>query len=650
MNRIKALLAVAGIVLITTFVAAQGVSLPSPAYRIIYTAATPEGAIAKPIGWVAIRTDNGAVYAKTSGTGNTGWTQLAAGSGLIAADLDTCAEFAAIMGGETGTCGSIVLSVSPTLITPILGVAVATTLDTGQGANELFDMDQNVLTTSNVQFAILTLTGAAVFPDGVRQTFNPNATTPGFSVGSIAGDPSTPSNGDCWYDSTANEFTCRINGANVALGGAGSVTNWNDIGDATADGLIDLSTRLTQWISSRSAAGTVFEVLNSTADLTADVILWRVAFNDGADANGIFARFVDDADGTPRTVFEVSQTAAILAVDLTVPDEAFNDTGWNGDLTVPTKNAIRDYLAANFATIGADPGADYIVFWDDSDGALDYLTTNACLTISGNTLTIATTCDAIINTLSLEAAGVKLSGDDDGALTFLGLGNGSDEDLTMNLDDTPNTVVWSSSTGLNVWDFGGFTLLNTLFNAEDTGNTLTLPLYALFMPAAAQNGVASLGFNTTTSGAATPTFSGTTVVVPLVSYADSGTQEVQFSFKLPSDINLSLAVELLIEWRTSATTGNGVWQASGVCMADAEVIPTAYSSSPDEVIDAAKGTTLQANNATLTLTGGANKPLVTCAAGEHLFLRLFRDPTHASDTIAAAAEIIGLNLRYRSAK
>jgi len=51
----------------------------------------------------------------------------------------------------TGT-GSPVRATSPTLVTPVLGVAAATTLNTGEGDNELYDMDQNVLTTSEVQF------------------------------------------------------------------------------------------------------------------------------------------------------------------------------------------------------------------------------------------------------------------------------------------------------------------------------------------------------------------------------------------------------------------------------------------------------------------------------------------------------------------
>ena len=63
------------------------------------------------------------------------------------------------------------------------------------------------------------ISGAIVFPDGVRQTFNPDGTNSGINVGSQAGDPASPSNGDIWYDSTANELTARINGSNVSLGG-----------------------------------------------------------------------------------------------------------------------------------------------------------------------------------------------------------------------------------------------------------------------------------------------------------------------------------------------------------------------------------------------------------------------------------------------
>ncbi len=56
--------------------------------------------------------------------------------------------------------------------------------------------------------------------------------------------------------------------------------------------------------------------------------------------------------------------------------------------------------------------------------------------------------------VNIGAGGVKLSGDGDGALTFLSLGNGSGglEDLTFNFDDTANTVSITSSTGVTIID------------------------------------------------------------------------------------------------------------------------------------------------------------------------------------------------------
>jgi hypothetical protein len=66
-----------------------------------------------------------------------------------------------------------------------------------------------------------TISGAITFPDNTRQTFNPGADAAGLNVGSHAGDPGTPTNGDLWYDSSANELTARINGSNVALGAGG---------------------------------------------------------------------------------------------------------------------------------------------------------------------------------------------------------------------------------------------------------------------------------------------------------------------------------------------------------------------------------------------------------------------------------------------
>jgi hypothetical protein len=70
------------------------------------------------------------------------------------------------------------------------------------------------------------------------------------NVGSVAGDPSSPGNGDLWYDSTANELTARINGANVALGAGGS-GGW-------ATGLLFTTTSSSTVISNSAADTNIF--------------------------------------------------------------------------------------------------------------------------------------------------------------------------------------------------------------------------------------------------------------------------------------------------------------------------------------------------------------------------------------------------------
>jgi hypothetical protein len=54
--------------------------------------------------------------------------------------------------------------------------------------------------------------------DNVTQTFNPGATNAGVNVGSVAADPSSPDDGDIWYNSATEQLKARINGASVALG------------------------------------------------------------------------------------------------------------------------------------------------------------------------------------------------------------------------------------------------------------------------------------------------------------------------------------------------------------------------------------------------------------------------------------------------
>lgn len=79
------------------------------------------------------------------------------------------------------------------------------------------------------------------FPDGVKQTFNPDGTNAGFNFGSQAGDPSSLANGDCWYNSSTTKFKCRQNGSTVDMISTASFTNLLDVKFARKTGTEQVS-------------------------------------------------------------------------------------------------------------------------------------------------------------------------------------------------------------------------------------------------------------------------------------------------------------------------------------------------------------------------------------------------------------------------
>lgn len=84
----------------------------------------------------------------------------------------------------------------------------------------------------------------------------PTSTLAGFNPGSVAGNPSSLSNGDMWYNSTGNVLNARINGATVSLGsgggGSGTVTSVT----FTGDGILDSATPSTAVTTSGSVVAT----------------------------------------------------------------------------------------------------------------------------------------------------------------------------------------------------------------------------------------------------------------------------------------------------------------------------------------------------------------------------------------------------------
>jgi len=192
--------------------------------------------------------------------------------------------------------------------------------------------------------------------------------------------------------------------------------------------------------------------------------------------------------------------------------------------------------------------------------------------------------------------------------------------------DVDGTVTCNSITSVTG------TLTNKTLDAEASGNNITLPSRLGIIAAVCVGATPGSGMDLPSSGAPTATcVEGTNTRKAYLDFADSGTQSAYYHFQLPGD--WVGAVDVNGKWLTSATTGNVVWQIASACVSDAETNDPAWNTA-DAITDAAKGTTLQMNDFTatgLTMTG--------CAAGDTWHVKFFRDPTHASDTIAATASL-----------
>ena len=133
---------------------------------------------------------------------------------------------------------------------------------------------------------------------------------------------------------------------------------------------------------------------------------------------------------------------------------------------------------------------------------------------------------------------------------------------------------------------------------------------------------------------------GTNTVKGVAEFADGAdTLSMQVTVMLPADFTGTL--DATFKWYTSAITGSVVWQMATVCVGDAETDDPAFNTA-SVVIDAAKGTTLQLNDATIT-----GVTITGCAAGELMHVKVLRNPAHASDDLAATANLIGVELTTR---
>jgi hypothetical protein len=176
---------------------------------------------------------------------------------------------------------------------------------------------------------------------------------------------------------------------------------------------------------------------------------------------------------TVGSLLGVDSIAATGAVDMdygngSITDHTFTTDGGTVvlDGTITATGAISGNNVnpdtANGATLGTDA-----LEWSDlflADGAVIYGQNDQSNTITSAANGWTFGLDLVVagGDISVGIGGVQLTGDGDGAITLLGLGDGSDENLIINLDDTADHIVLSSSTGVTDVDF-------TAMNINTTG-------------------------------------------------------------------------------------------------------------------------------------------------------------------------------------
>lgn len=293
-----------------------------------------------------------------------------------------------------------------------------------------------------------------------------------------------------------------------------------------------------------------------------------------ATTDPLFEFLVPAAPGADQQVFGVAKgtqatNTALFTVDEDGDVEVANDLSSGGDITV-TGADIQ--LGATGVKISSDnDGA--ITLLGCSAGADEDLTINLDdvadeITVSTSTAATLFNLDGALDLkvsgldLTIGDTGVQITSDNDGAITFLGLSAGADEDFTINLDDTADTIVVSTSTSADSFllnDIGitlaeATTASQPLLWLENTKDDATSPIIRLEKDRATESDGDDCGYiYFTASDDGDATFDAVTILGEAVDV--TATDEAG---KLTIDVEVDdVATEMLVmRGDTGAATGH----------------------------------------------------------------------------------------------
>lgn len=253
--------------------------------------------------------------------------------------------------------------------------------------------------------------------------------------------------------------------------------------------------------------------------------------------------------------------------------------------------------------------------------------------IAGSAPTTLTDSTGKILSAALNTVGVAQGGT--GATTLTGIlkGNGTSA-FTAATAGTDYTSPSSTET---------FT--NKTYDAEGTGNVLSIPVKSVFVAAGCNNTTAGTALDLPTSGGASAACLGTTTTQGVLEFADGSTQSATGHLTLPSDWTSTGGVDVRLLYTGSTSSTNNIrWQVSCGCVADSDdIVAPSYNTA---TASSGAGPTTAGQRKTLTFTGIS---VTNCAASETLYLKVERIGGDGADTYTGIGRLVEFEVTYRRA-
>lgn len=130
--------------------------------------------------------------------------------------------------------------------------------------------------------------------------------------------------------------------------------------------------------------------------------------------------------------------------------------------------------------------------------------------------------------------------------------------------------------------------------------------------------------------------------VPVIIFADTSTK-IGASCVIPIPKNYVGTPKIGVRWKTTATSGDVVWDVDYRAIANNEPGDPSTHQEALTVTDTADGTARDLNDAEVSLTAA------NLAVDDSLFVTVSRDGASGSDTMAAAAELVDAWFEYADA-